>query len=76
MLPMDVSAPERAQIDPSSAEWLKYYSEASRRHRGARRRRRRTPTRKQRNRLATLLMIASVVLVAGLTGVFYFVLTR
>ena len=73
---MDVRAPERAQIDPSSAEWLKYYSEASRRYRRERRRRRRTPSRKQRNRLATLLMIASVVLVAGMTGLFYFVLTR
>ena len=33
-------------------------------------------TRKQRKRVAALLMISSMVLVAGMTTVFYFVLTR
>jgi hypothetical protein len=73
---MDVRAPERVQIDPSSAEWVKYYSDASRRYRRVRRKRRRTPTRQQRNRLVTALMIGSVMLVGAMTSVFYMVLSR
>jgi hypothetical protein len=73
---MELRSTDRAQVDPSSAEWSQYYADADRRHRRARHRRRRGPSRKQRERIATLMMIGSVMFIGALTAVFYSVLTR
>jgi len=68
-------------LDPSSAEWEKYYANASRRRREARRSGRYRhnhlgDVRKQRRLRERLAMVASVLLLGALTALFHSILTR
>jgi hypothetical protein len=68
-------------VDPSSAEWEKYYADASRRRREARRSGRYRPNhlgdlRRQRRLRERLMVLGSVLLLGALTALFHSILTR
>jgi hypothetical protein len=67
---------QTAQVDAQSEEWFASYAEPSSPHRRVRHRRSRDPKRLRRQRLDTVMMIASVVFVGAMTTCFYVVLTR
>jgi hypothetical protein len=71
---MELRSIEAAQVDAQSEEWFASYAEPSNQHRHRPRRSR--DSRRQRYRLHTLMMIASVVFVGAMTACFYAVLTR
>jgi hypothetical protein len=77
---MEVRATEHAHVDPQSEEWFASFPEEppglGRGPHRSRHRRRRAPNRKQRERLANLMMLGSVLLLGAMTAVFYSVLTR
>ena len=76
---MELPSTETAHVDAQSEEWFASYAEpsnqSSNRYRRVHHRRSRDP-RRQRRRLNTLMMVASVVLVGAMTACFYAVLTR
>jgi hypothetical protein len=76
---MELTSTETPHVDAQSEEWFASYAEpsnqSSNRHRRVHNRRRRDP-RRQRHRLNTVMMVASMVLVGAMTACFYAVLTR
>ena len=80
---MELPLTEIAQVDPQSEEWFASYAESSdqssNQRRRIRQRRGRDPVRQRRHRLQrlnTVMMLASAVFVAAMTGCFYAVLIR
>jgi hypothetical protein len=81
MRPTGKSEPGYAVVDPSSAEWEKYYADASRRRRAARRSGRYRPNhlgdiRKHRRLKERLFLLGSILLLGALTAIFHSILTR
>ncbi|HXJ19179.1 MAG TPA: hypothetical protein VMT03_03020 [Polyangia bacterium] len=78
MEPSSIEA-ETSQVDAQSEEWFASYADPSGRsshqHRRFRYRRGRDPGLRRRHRRATVMMVASVVLVAAMTACFYAVLS-
>jgi len=76
---MELLSTETAHVDAQSEEWFASYAEPSNqspnRHRRVHHHRRRDP-RRQRHRLNTVMMVASMVFVGAMTACFYAVLTR
>jgi len=76
---MELPSTETAHVDAQSEEWFASYAEPSNqspnRHRRVHHHRRRDP-RRQRHRLNTVMMVASMVFVGAMTACFYAVLTR
>ena len=68
----------RADTDPSSPAWQKYYADASRRRRANRKFLPRSPSedRKRRQRIETVALAVSVVFLCALMAIFHAVLTR
>lgn len=77
---MELLSIETATVDAQSEEWFASYAEPSNqpsnRHRRVGHRRSRDPRRQRRDRLNTVMMVASVVFVGVMTACFYAVLTR
>lgn len=77
---MELPSTETTQVDAQSEEWFASYAEPpnqrSNRQRSVRHRRTRAPRHQRLQRLNTLMMAMSVVVVGAMTACFYVVLTR